>query len=65
MLPLTLFPLVGPYGTVPVSTVLSFFFLGIEDIGTRIEQPFDTLPLWQYVESVDASCEQILAHESV
>ena len=34
-LPLALYPLVGPWGTVPTSTILSFFFLGIEDIGTH------------------------------
>ena len=63
-LPLVLYPLVGPTGTVPVSLVLGYFFLGIEDIGVRTEQPFDLLPLWQYVDGIDASCEQILAHRS-
>jgi hypothetical protein len=30
--------------------------------GVRIEQPFDVLPLWQYVDAIDASCKQILQH---
>lgn len=34
-LPLALYPLVGPMGTIPTSTILTFFFLGIEDIGAR------------------------------
>ena len=58
--------LVGPVGTIPISAAVTDFMLGIEDIGVRIEQPFDVLlPLWQYVKTaVDASCGQILAHNS-
>jgi putative membrane protein len=63
--PLAMYPIVGPVGTVPVSAAVSFFMLGIEDIGVRIEQPFDSLPLWQYVEAIDSSCGQILAHNKL
>jgi predicted membrane chloride channel (bestrophin family) len=31
--------------TIPVSAVLSFFLLGIEEIGIQIEEPFSILPL--------------------
>ncbi|CAJ1428085.1 unnamed protein product [Effrenium voratum] len=61
-LPLGLFPILGPELTVPTTLVISFFMLGIEDIGSRVEQPFDVLPLWQYCEDVDASCKQLLDH---
>merc|ERR1712217_462678 len=58
-LPLALYPLVGPVGTVPVSLLISFFMLGIEDIGSRVEQPFDVMPLWQYQLTVEQSCVQL------
>ena len=63
-LPLAMYPLVGPTGTVPVCAVLSYFMLGIEDVGVRTEQPFDVLPLWQVLGAIDASCEQIKSHQS-
>ena len=59
-LPAALSPIVGPAGTVPISVALSFFMLGIEDIGARLEMPFDVLPLWQYTAVIDASCEQVV-----
>ena len=59
-LPAALFPIVGPAGTVPISVALYFFMLGIEDIGARLEMPFDVLPLWQYTAVIDASCEQVV-----
>lgn len=62
LLPLALFPVVGPDLTVPLTLTISFFMLGIEDIGSRVEQPFDVLPLWQYCEEVDNSLAQLLEH---
>ena len=61
-LPLAMFPLLGASLTVPSTLVISFFMLGIEDIGSRVEQPFDVLPLWQYCQDVEASCQQLLEH---
>ena len=49
---------------IPRDFAISDFMLGIEDVGIRTEQPFDVLPLWQYVEAIDASCAQILNHRS-
>lgn len=60
MLPLGLFPLVGPTGTVPLTIVISFFLLSIEDIGTRIEQPFVNLPIIDYCAFVDKTCEDMI-----
>eukprot|EP00931_Biecheleriopsis_adriatica_P075210 TRINITY_DN49130_c0_g1_i1.p1 TRINITY_DN49130_c0_g1~~TRINITY_DN49130_c0_g1_i1.p1 ORF type:complete len:484 (-),score=68.45 TRINITY_DN49130_c0_g1_i1:46-1470(-) len=64
-LPLAMYPLAGPAMTVPVTLVTSFFMLGIEDIGSRVEQPFNVLPLWQYCQTVEASCVQILKHSEL
>lgn len=58
-LPLALFPQLG-IGTVPVSLVISFFMLGIEDIGSRVEQPFNVMPLWQYCQVINTSGVQIV-----
>lgn len=58
-LPLALYPLLGPLGTAPVSLLISFFMLGIEDIGSRVEQPFDVMPLWQYCTTIEQSCVQL------
>jgi len=65
LLPLPFYPLAGPLGTVPVTLIISFFMLGIEDIGSRVEQPFDVLPLWQYCQTIDASCEQMVRHSEL
>ena len=58
-LPMALYPLVGPTLTVPFSLVISFVMFGLEDIGIRVEQPFNILPLWQYCETIEASCNQV------
>lgn len=60
-LPFALYPLVGHAGTVPVSLLISYFMLGIEDIGSRVEEPFHCLPLWQYCQTVDASGKQLVS----
>lgn len=61
-LPFAVYPIVGPIGTVPTTLVIAFFMLGIEDIGSRVEQPFDVLPLWQYCQTIDSSCLQLVRH---
>lgn len=63
-LPLALYPIMGPFGTTPTSMVIALFMYGLDDVGTRIEEPFDNLPLWQYCEGIDGSLKQHLAqHE--
>lgn len=61
-LPLGMYPMLGPLATFPVCSVAAFFMLGIQDMGSRVEQPFDSLPLWQYCQTIDQSCEQLLRH---
>lgn len=65
MLPLALYPVMGPAGTIPTSVVISTFLYGLEDVGARIEQPFDMLPLWQYCDGIDGACKQHLAQHTV
>ena len=43
-LPLALYPLWG-WSTVPVTTMIAFLLLGIEEISVRLEEPFAILPL--------------------
>lgn len=65
-LPLALYPIMGPVGTVPCSMIVALFMYGLEDVGTRIEQPFDALPLWQYCDGIDGSVQQMMAqHQAI
>jgi predicted membrane chloride channel (bestrophin family) len=65
LLPLALYEQLGPWTTPPVAVVTAFLFFGLEDIGTRIEEPFDSLPLWQYCDGIDATCKQLLNQTEV
>eukprot|EP00471_Norrisiella_sphaerica_P013520 CAMPEP_0184499954 /NCGR_PEP_ID=MMETSP0113_2-20130426/43074_1 /TAXON_ID=91329 /ORGANISM="Norrisiella sphaerica, Strain BC52" /LENGTH=684 /DNA_ID=CAMNT_0026888093 /DNA_START=113 /DNA_END=2167 /DNA_ORIENTATION=+ len=56
VLPLGLWPMLG-LATTPAALVLSFSMLAIEDIGVMIEEPFEILPLWRYVEDIDEAAE--------
>ncbi len=56
-LPFALWDMFGFYGTVPASMVMAYVFLGIEDIGVVIEEPFEVLPMWRYAAAIEASCD--------
>jgi hypothetical protein len=43
-LPLALYP-TWDWATVPVTTIIAFLLLGIDEIGVQIEEPFAILPL--------------------
>mmetsp|Transcript_14740 Transcript_14740/g.41071 ORF Transcript_14740/g.41071 Transcript_14740/m.41071 type:complete len:463 (+) Transcript_14740:118-1506(+) len=58
-LPLGLYPLTGPEWTLPMSVLLSFVVLSIEDVGVEIEEPFHVLPLRQYTEGTADSLDVI------
>jgi putative membrane protein len=62
-LPAAMYPVLGPAGTAPVSLLIAWMMLGIEDIGSRIENPMDSLPLWQYVDTIEQSIDQLRAHD--
>jgi len=65
LLPFGLYEQLGPWMTPPAAVVTSFLFFGLEDMGTRIEEPFTNLPLWQYCEGIDGTCKQILNQSDV
>mmetsp|Transcript_7058 Transcript_7058/g.17219 ORF Transcript_7058/g.17219 Transcript_7058/m.17219 type:complete len:538 (-) Transcript_7058:181-1794(-) len=59
-LPFGLWPAFG-IGTMPATIFITFSLLAIEDIGVMIEEPFDVIPLWRSVESVDQATEIAIA----
>lgn len=64
-IPFALYPLLGPVITPPASVIIGFFLLGIQDIGTRVEQPFDVLPLWQYCAVIDGGVDQMVKEQEI
>lgn len=52
MLPAAMYPVMGPWGTIPSSVLIGFMMFGIEDIGSRIECPWFSLPMWQYADTI-------------
>ena len=48
LLPFAMYPIMGPYLTLPACLITSYAVLGIEDVGVQLEEPFDVLPLRQY-----------------
>jgi predicted membrane chloride channel (bestrophin family) len=59
ILPFALYPMLGPYLTVPGAALTSFAVLGIDDVGVQMEEPFDILPLRQYSDGIHDSVNQI------
>ena len=47
-LPFALYPLLGPWGTLPVTLLTLYAVLCIENISAQLEEPFDVLPLRQF-----------------
>ncbi|KAL4853499.1 hypothetical protein ACK3TF_005521 [Chlorella vulgaris] len=48
------------WGTVPLTIVISFLLLGIEEIGVAIEEPFGILPLEELCRELEFSLSDIL-----
>lgn len=44
--------------SVPVSIMISFFFLGIEELSIQLEEPFSILPLHNITEGIGESAEE-------
>ena len=65
MLPLCLYPIMGPIATIPTSTVVAMFMFGLENVGDAIEEPFGSLPLWQFCDGIDAVTRQALTQHGV
>lgn len=42
--------------------IIAFLFLGIEELGVQVEQPFQVIPLWQLCSQVQADIEELVLH---
>ena len=42
--------------------IIAFLFLGIEELGVQVEQPFQVLPLWQLCNQVQEDIEELVLH---
>jgi len=58
-LPFALYPVCGPFGTLPASLLTSWAVLGVEDLGVQLEEPFDILPMRQYADGMYDAMNQI------
>ena len=58
VVPFGMYPLMGPYFTIPVCLLTSYAVSGIDDIGVQLEEPFNVLPLFQYSEIIFDSINQ-------
>jgi putative membrane protein len=58
VVPFGMYPLMGPYFTVPVCLLTSYAVCGIDDIGVQLEEPFNVLPLFQYSDGIFDSIDQ-------
>ena len=58
-LPLALIGSMPPLAVVCFSTATAYIFLGIEELGVQVEQPFDILPLWQICHLATRNVEEV------
>ncbi|KAI7845435.1 hypothetical protein COHA_000987 [Chlorella ohadii] len=58
LLPFALWDSVG-WATVPLSVIVSFLLLGIEEIGVSIEEPFSILPLDALCDTIEANVKEL------
>lgn len=60
LLPIAMAPTLG-WSTVPAIVMISFFMLGVEEIGVEIEEPFTVLPLDAICNTASANTAELLA----
>lgn len=58
-LPLALIGSMPTLAVVCFSTATAYIFLGIEELGVQVEQPFDILPLWQICHLATRNVEEV------
>ena len=58
-MPFVLWPVAGA-ATPIASLFVSWALLGTEDIGVQVEEPFDVLPLFQYVNGIAATTDGLV-----
>lgn len=49
--------------TIPASALIAVFFLGIEELGIQIEEPFSVLPMEAMCDGIEGSCKEALAND--
>jgi len=52
LIPFAIYPVCGPFFTLPATIGISYSLMGIEDIGVQLEEPFNILPLRQMSDGV-------------
>jgi hypothetical protein len=60
LLPFTLWDSCG-WATLPITGIVSFLLLGIEEIGVSIEEPFTILPLETIARTIEANLRELEA----
>ena len=63
-LPVVLCGRLPPLGNMVASMVTSFIFLGMEEIGAQVEQPFEMMPLWQLCHLMAHDAEAAVAGDA-
>jgi putative membrane protein len=60
--PIVLAGSVPPFMAIAWSAVISFVYLGIDELGVQVEQPFQLIPLWQLCRNVQEDIEELVLH---
>lgn len=42
--------------------IIAFLFLGIEELGAQVEQPFQVIPLWQLCNQLQEDIGELVLH---
>lgn len=66
-MPLALVGSMPPAAIIGFTFAMSYVFIGIEELGIQVEQPFDILPLWQICHLATRNVEEavVLSHHSL
>jgi len=63
-LPLVLSQRLPPAGVAMATMVTTYIFCGMEEIGAQVEQPFETMPLWQLCHLIAHEAEAAIAGDA-
>ena len=63
-LPIVLVQRLAPIGVVLATMTTTYIFCGMEEIGAQVEQPFETMPLWQLCHLIAHEAEAVIAGDA-
>ena len=63
-LPIVLLHRLPPTGVALATMVTTYIFCGMEEIGAQVEQPFESMPLWQLCHLIAHEAEAAIAGEA-